>query len=121
MDHVHQPVQGPCAWGRGNPKGDGLHLAWRALLPPWSPPPALGGGLGLPRPSLTHIYSGEAQGAASPSGLAPSTSRYSSSMFRQRLAKPCRSSAATTTTTMPSCWFRSHLPPLTCLLDQEGE
>ena len=30
--------QGPCAWEGENPKGEGLHLTWEALLPPWPHP-----------------------------------------------------------------------------------
>ena len=33
--------QGPCAWERGNPKGEGLHLTWEALLPPLAAAPTL--------------------------------------------------------------------------------
>ena len=40
MGQGHQPPQGPCAWERGNPKGEGLHLTWEALLPPLAAPQA---------------------------------------------------------------------------------
>ena len=39
MGQGHQPPQGPCAWERGNPKGEGLHLTWEALLPPLAAAP----------------------------------------------------------------------------------
>src|SRR3954466_15489570 len=38
MGQGNQPPQGPCAWERENPKGEGLHLTWESLLPPWPPP-----------------------------------------------------------------------------------
>ena len=37
------PPPRPMRMGRGNPKGEGLHLTWEALLPPWPPPPTLDG------------------------------------------------------------------------------
>ena len=49
--------QGPCAWEGGNPKGEGLHLTWEALLPPPWPPPLLRLDLRGPAPlSLAPIY-----------------------------------------------------------------
>ena len=44
--------QGPCAWERGNPKGEGLHLTWEALLPPLAAAPNPIWDLGGPAPSL---------------------------------------------------------------------
>ena len=64
MGQGHQPPQGPCAWERGNPKGEGLHLTWEAFLPPLAAPkPHLGlaaplggetldGGAALPLPYI---------------------------------------------------------------------
>ena len=81
--------QGPCAWERGNPKGEGFHLTWEALLPPWPPPPPQIGseGAGPPLP-CPYIYVGGGRAAApkfwrSPPPL-PSTPHISGC-----LAKPC--------------------------------
>ena len=40
MGQGHQPPQGPCAWEGENPKGEGLHLTWEALLPPLAAAPS---------------------------------------------------------------------------------
>jgi hypothetical protein len=130
MSEGHPGLFGPGAWctsppkahapGVGKPQGgEHLHLAWRELLPPWLPPPPLEEQLGMADPLPTPIYSGRRKEEEDQSILGRRLSQLPPSLPRRRFAKSCYSSAATTTT-MPSCWPRSHLPLHACLLDQEG-
>jgi hypothetical protein len=45
----------PMRMGRGNPKGEGLHLTWEALLPPLAAAPNPRWDLGGPAPSPPHL------------------------------------------------------------------
>ena len=90
MGQGHQPPQGPCAWEGENPKGEGLHLTWEALLPPWPPPPpqigSEGAGPPLPCPYIYVGVGGQPHHKfwRSPPPL-PSTP-----LLPRCLAKPCR-------------------------------
>ena len=65
MGQGHKPPQGPCAWEGENPKGEGFHLTWEALLPPLAAaPPQIGSeGAGPPLP-CPYIYVGGGRAAA---------------------------------------------------------
>ena len=122
-----RPLGPPPAPRVGNPRGGGApHLAWGALHPLGRRPPLEIGSPGAGAPLEAYIKGG-GRGAAVPLCLVPPSPCYTSSSSRSRLAKPCRSSAASTTT--PSCcWIfinlsfplagsrrRRRLPSRTCV------
>ena len=97
------PPLGPPAPRVGNPRWRGApHLLWGALHPPGRRPPweIRSPRVGAPPGGL--YKGGQGEGRA-PCVLAPPSPCYTSSSSRSSLAKPCRSSAASTTT--PSCYW----------------
>ena len=106
--------------------GGAHHLPWGALHPPGRRPLGRFSSLGPAPPQGAYIKEGGGR-AAAPCVLAPPSLCYTSSSSRNSLAKPCRSSAASTTT--PSCcWIfinlsfplagsrrRRRLPSRTCV------
>ena len=106
----NQPLVGWCAppWAPptprvGNPRWGAHHLPWGALHPPWPPPPWE---IASPRagtPPGAYIKEGRGEGSRT-QVLAPPFPCYTSSSSRSSLAKPCRSSAASTTTPL-CCWI----------------
>ena len=91
MGQGHQPPpQGPCAWERGNPKGEGLHLTWEALLPPLAAaPPQIGSEGGGPL-SLAPIYMWGVGGQPHPKFWRSPPPLPSTPLLSRCLAKPCR-------------------------------
>ena len=91
---------GPPAPRVGNPRWGAHHLPWGALHPPWPPPPWE---IASPRAGapLGGLYKGGQGEGSRTQVLAPPSPCYTSSSSDHSLAKPCRSSAASTTT--PSC------------------
>ena len=80
--------------------GGGAPLALGGTPPPWPPPPWEIPISRTGAPQEAYIKEGRAS-AAAPCVLAPPSPYYTSSSSRNSLAKPCRSSTASTTT--PSC------------------
>ena len=83
-------------------------MPWGVLHPPWPPPPWE---IGSPRagaPPGGLYKGGQGEGSRNPKVLAPPSPCYTSSSSRSSLAKPCRSSA-TSTTTPSCCWISINL------------
>ena len=118
--HQPPPPQGPCAWEGENPKGEGLHLTWEALLPPWPPlPPRCDLGLAAP------LGVGNPKGGAAPFPLyilevlglpthenlsllvQPYLSPYSSSPVGAWRSPAGLPRSSTTTTPLCCCWTES--------------